>query len=137
MPSILDNLEAEWDHDRHAVGDWFHRRRQTSAGTPAAAVTIETATQEEPVSLSTDLHNLAARLENFDEDALAKLEAVKASPKTAAAFDVIASLTHVDPGPVFDGLLAAMQALAPQPAAAPAETPQQPVPSGPQVAGQA
>lgn len=96
---------------------WNRPPHQPSPPAPAATATIEPDTQEEPVNLSADLHALATRLESFDEDALAKLEAVKGSPLTADAFEAVAGLVHVDPSPALTAVIAALKAFAPAPAA--------------------
>lgn len=79
--------------------------------------------------------SIAAKFEQVDKAAQAKLEAVKASPITADAFEVLYRLTGVNPSPELDAVLTLLKALAPQPAAAAAEPAF--TPAGPQVAGQA
>ena len=85
--------------------------------------------------ISDFLHQAAAKLEHYDDEALAKLDAVQANPRTAEAFSLIHAVSHVDPGPYFDSALGILRLLAGQAAQVPAE----PVftPAGPQVAGQA
>ena len=127
-------LRREWLED---FEQWAHlRHHPASAASAAATATIETTPREEPVSAFTDgLHNLAQRLERYDEEALAKFEAVQATGVTKELFGVVAGLTHVDPTPEFNAVVTLLKAFVPQ---------QQPVqaepsftPAGPQVAGQA
>jgi hypothetical protein len=115
----------------------FGRLHHTSAAPAAAAVNIEP-TPGGPVSFITELKNdgraFMAKLESVDEDVLGRLELILANPKTAEAFNLIASVAHVDPGPYFDGAVVILKVLAGQPA--PSGVPQF-TPAGPQVAGQA
>jgi len=124
-------------------GNWFESHlpghHHTSAAQPAATATIGTATPGGPVSqLSDTLHNLAAKVEHFDDEALNGLVAVKANPKTAEAFALIRAVSHVDPGPYFDSAVDILRLLDGQINAVPADpgVPQF-TPAGPQVAGQA
>ena len=127
------------------IDDLLHRDRHTSAAQPAAAVTIRATTPGGPVSLSADLHAVAARLENYDDDTLAALDAVKANPATADAFAVLRDLTgfNVNPGIitlVTSGLTALrgqLQAEATATAAPAPDAQPQFTPAGPQVAGRA
>lgn len=80
--------------------------------------------------IENDVHNLVAKFEQVDKAALTKLDAVQANPKTNEAFELIAAVAHVDPGPFFDGAMSILRLLAGQAASVP-------VNAGPQVAGQA
>lgn len=93
--------------------------------------------------IENDIKVVAAKFEQVDKAALNKLDAVQANPKTAEAFELIAAVAHVDPGPFFDSAVDILKVLA---GLAPA--PQQPAPvqpayepsftaAGPQVGGQA
>lgn len=82
--------------------------------------------------IEADIHAVAAKFEQVDKAALGKLDAVQANPKTAEAFELIAAVAHVDPGPFFDGAVNILRLLAGQSAGVPSFTP-----AGPQVAGQA
>lgn len=136
MPRLEDLVRmAEQDAERV-----FGHRHATAA--PAAA-TIEPATPGGPVisvaEIENDVHNLVAKFEQVDKAALNKLDQVRANPKTAEAFELIAAVAHVDPGPIFDGAVAVLRALAGLAASAEPGTGAQPsfTPAGPVVAGQA
>lgn len=135
---IFERLEDELLHGGRTAADWFTRHHETSAAPAAATATIKQEPQEEPVSLIADaktaLKDAEGKLENIDEEAVTKLEEVKANPKTATAFDLIHGLSGFDPGPLFDAVVTFLQAMQPATAAA---TGQQPAVAGPQVAGQA
>lgn len=86
--------------------------------------------------LKADADALAGKLRSVDENALNALEAILANPKTAEAFSLIASVSHVDPGPYFDGAIGILKVVAGQPAAVSGPQPSF-QPAGPTVAGQA
>lgn len=91
------------------------------------------------MSLSQDLHNFAAKLEHFDDEALTALDAIKRNPATAAGFTLLRDLTgfNVDPG-LIDIALAGGHALRDRLAAAAASAAEPSfTPAGPRVAGQA
>jgi hypothetical protein len=122
---IIEDFE-EWAH---------HRHRQTSAAPAAATATIEATTGGPVISVAeieNDIKTVAAKFEQVDKAALGKLEMVQANPKTNEAFELIAAVAHVDPGPFFDGAVNILRLLAGQAASVPSFTP-----AGPQVAGQA
>lgn len=90
--------------------------------------------------LSDELHAFASRVEKFDDSVLSDVEAIQGNPKTAEAFGLLRGLTGVSAEPVFDAAVGLLRAVTPQAAPAQAETADgqpQPVPAGPQVAGQA
>lgn len=122
---ILGPLEHEWRHLRHP---------HASAEQAAAAVTINPDTPGGTVisvaEIEQDIRTVAAKFEQVDKAALGKLDAVQANPKTAEAFELIAAVAHVDPGPFFDSAVSVLRVLAGQAASVP-------VSAGPQVAGQA
>lgn len=87
--------------------------------------------------IEADIKNVAAKFEQVDKASLIKLDQVRANPKTNEAFELIAAVSHVDPGPIFDGIIGLMRVLAggstvAEPVAQPSFTP-----AGPVVAGQA
>ena len=79
---IREDFEREWQHLRH---------HETSAAPAAAAVTI-TATQENHMSLGTELHRFAAIAETLGEDTIAIFEAVASNPETRAGLVVLARM---------------------------------------------
>lgn len=83
--------------------------------------------------IENDIRTVAAKFEQVDKAALGKLDAVQANPKTAEAFELIAAVAHVDPGPFFDAAVSTLRVLAGQAASVPVSS----VSSGPSVAGQA
>lgn len=91
----------------------------------------------------TALHDGLAKLETLDESALAKLEAVQGHPAALDAFNTLAGLAGLGnlPSEAIAGVTAVLKATLAMlaPAAAQPEQPiaPQPVPAGPQVAGQA
>jgi hypothetical protein len=133
MESVMERFE-DWAHLRH------HGQSQTPAPGP---VTLAAAPPEESIhmSLSADLHAVANRLENYDDDTLAALDAVKANPATADAFAVLRDLTGFNVNPsiitlVTSGLTALRGQLQAE-AAASGATPADVAPAGPVIAGQA
>ena len=127
-------LEAEWDHDKHAVADWFRRDEHDAAGTDpyatqataAATATVgTTTTQEEHMALNAaDLRAFADHIEKIGEEGLAKTEAILANPDTAELFGILHSLTGVNVGPVLTAVKTILAPYVPQ-AAATAEAAQQ------------
>jgi hypothetical protein len=116
VPDIFAALIEDWHHATHP------RESQAPAARP---VTIEHSTQEEPVSLSADLHALAARVEHFDEKLLADVEAVTAHPETAGVIGMLSALAGINlpPGMIakaLGGVEALLQAFVPP------QQPQQP-----------
>jgi hypothetical protein len=72
-------------------------------------------TQEEPMSqLSDELNALANRVANIDDDAVTKLETVKADPDKSRGFDAVAALP-APLSPVALAVVASLEALAQQP----------------------
>ena len=110
MESVIENFE-EWAHLRRRQPvtlpegtDWFHGQSQAPADQP---VTVRAASAAQPqeetiMSLSADMHALAARLETIGEEAVTKLEAVAANPATAEVFGVLHQLTglNLDPNTI-------------------------------------
>lgn len=118
---IFGELEAGWDHITHVFTS--HVPRHQSQATAAIPATVDTTTREEPMSLATDLHNLANRLEPLGEEFVTKAEAVAANPATAEALTVLHQLTGLSvPADVISLALGGLKALvqgwgpAPQPA---------------------
>jgi hypothetical protein len=64
--------------------------------------------------LSDELNALANRLANIDDDAVTKLETVKADPDKSRAFDAVAALP-APLSPVALAVVASLEALAQQP----------------------
>lgn len=126
---IFGELEAGWDHVTHVFTSHVprhHARTQTTAAVPA---TVGTTTREEPMSLATDLHSLASRLETLGEEFVTKAEAVAANPATAEALTVLHQLTGLSvPADVISlalgGLKALVQGWGPAPEAAPPAQPE-------------
>lgn len=126
---IGEVLSAEWRHLRHP---------RASAAHAAAAVTIKPATTGGTVSLATDLHAVATRLENIGEEGVRIAEAVTANPEAQAIAADLAHLaglslppgTLAQAGAAFKAILALIY-----PPQAPDGAQQQP--AGPQVGGQA
>jgi hypothetical protein len=136
MPDIFHEAEE-------AVLSHLIHPHHASATAVAAAVNIRTSTPGGPVSLSADLHAIAARVEHYDDETLAALDAVKGNAATADAFAVLRDLTGFNVSPdiitlVTTGLTALRDRLASAAAgtAAPAADPSF-TPAGPTVAGQA
>lgn len=85
-------------------------------------------------------HELIDKLEGLDENAIAAVEAVKASPTGVSIVNEIAAIAHIpDPAGLLNGLLSAAKAVSGALLAADAATAATAaaVPSGPSVAGQA
>jgi hypothetical protein len=117
------------------------RHHDTSAAPAAATATIRTSTPGGPVSSLSDIvHNVATKLEHYDDEALAALDAVKSNPATADAFLVLRDLTGFNVSPDYITLVTTgltelrnrLASAAATPEAAPSFTP-----AGPTVAGQA
>lgn len=125
--NIIEDFE-EWAH---------HRHHETSAEPAAATATIRTSTPGGPVSSLSDIvHNVAVKLEHYDDEALAALDAVKGNPATADAFAILHDLTGFNVSPDFITLATAtLTELRNRLASAAASG--APVASGPQIAGQA
>lgn len=132
MNSIGEKLEAEWDAAKAELAR-ITGHHPTSAAQAAAAVTINQGTPGGPVSLSSDLHAVAARLEAIGEEAVSGLEAVTANPETAKVFTALRDLTGLNISPGLISLVAAGLDELVQRARTAATTPS----AGPQVAGQA
>ena len=66
--NIIRELEAEWDHEAHAVSDWFSRATRAPHAAPATVET--TAPKGTPVSAITDVEAVITDAKN----AVAKLE---------------------------------------------------------------
>jgi len=139
--------QAVWGDIGHAeetVSDWFRRENpypDTSAAPAAATATIEPTPQEESVSWVEDLRNgisgITATLEHIDAEAYGKVEEIRATPEGAEVFSVLHGLAVSEgAGPLLGIVGTMLKALVPAPAPVVAGEPQ-PVPSGPQVAGQA
>jgi hypothetical protein len=134
--TIGDKLEAEWREARHGVASWFDHEQQwaqqptftphdqlpapseppvpSQQDQPSPPAQPEP-TQEEPMSvLSDELNALAARLAPIDDDAVTKLEQVKADPDKSRAFDAVAALPS-PLTPIASAMVAALEALAQQP----------------------
>lgn len=158
---IGDELVRDWFGVRdkirsaeHAIAEHLphhdrgeHPYPDASTETPATPATIGTTTQEEPVinlaELENDAKALAAKFENVDHEAIAKLASIEANPEAMEVFDSLAAVAGVPglPAGVLStagGVLKALGALG-QPQA-PAETPApaaDPQAGQPQFAGQA
>lgn len=100
---ILDDLKHRWDQAEHRVtdtlGDWFHPHHPTSAAQAAATPTIRTNPPKEGTmnlaELKNDVHSIADRLETLDEEALAKLDQIRANPEAMGVFNDLAAIAGV------------------------------------------
>ena len=148
MPDVFSEAVHGFEHlFRHE-----HHDAPQQAAAPAITHNETQEPQEVPpmsflAEVEADAHALAAKLAAVDHDALDALERVQANPDTAKAFALLAQATTLAVGPgvlttaidVMRMTLAAVGGQQPQPIASDAQQapPQQPVPLGPVVAGQA
>lgn len=140
----MPDIEAEAAKAAGWIGQHLPHHHTSTAHAAAAVTIANSATQGEPVSLSTDLHKIAARLETIGEDAVGALERVQANPETAKIFEAIDELTGLNASPDvisiatagLDELLTRLKASQAAPAQQPAGEPSF-TPAGPTVAGQA
>ena len=136
MPNFEEEIKRDLGTAERAVAEWFrhrdHGESQAPAGQPVnltAAAPAARTMEEVIMSLSADMHALAARLETIGEETVTKLEAVAANPATAEVFAVLHQLTglSIDPATitgVANGLKTLVQIYTPDPqpaVAAPAQ----------------
>jgi hypothetical protein len=141
---IFEAIEAEAQRIGHGITSRFHHPH------PSATITTSS-TKEDPVSVFTDLkadvHQLAGKLDDFDDDAISKLEAVQANPETATVFAALTDVSHLTlPTGILSSAVSVLEAIgkliqptaasepSQEPPVAEAAEPQVQVP-GPQVAG--
>lgn len=153
MGDIFADTLRDFEHGAHhaaeEAADLFRHGQHPYAQTtppPAETATIVT-TQEAHMSLGSELHAFADRVEKFDENTLAKVEDFKATPEGAEIFELGSAIVKAEAGSVLPagtvatvksmlkGIASAVTTAASEPTAAP----EQPVaaPTGPLVSGQA
>lgn len=122
----------------------FHHHAPPQPAAPAPPAIPHNDSNQEDTTMSTllaeikgDFATVTAKLEHLDEEAVAKAEAIKATPEGAEAFDLLhAFATSAGAGPVLGVIGGILKSVAALPAAAP-ESALQPAATGPYVAGQA
>jgi len=103
--AVWGSAEHAAEEAGHAVTGWFERpghhrqaaiRQLTSQAPDVHPATVDTATQEEPMSLfdtlDKDFADVKAKLQGLDEDALTKVTTVLANPETADVLNDLSGL---------------------------------------------